>query len=100
MTEVRMYEPVQGPSHYVMVTPVGFRAGVAVQWWPVAGGWRPRVRPFDDEWGFDGFRLSGYRQVLFSRLDPAVLPALYRPARASERFHAERRPGEDHEELG
>ena len=94
MTEVRIYEPVQGPSHYVMVTPVGVRAGLAVQWWPAAEGWRPRVRPLDGDCRFDGFRLSGYRQVMLSGLDPEVVQALHRVG-TSTRSHTKSRPGED-----
>jgi hypothetical protein len=100
MTEVRMYAPVRGPSHYIMLTPAGVRAGVSVQWWPASTGWRPSVRPLDGGGRCAGFRLSGYRQVLFTRLDPDVLPALFLNASASERSHAGNRPGEDHEELG
>ena len=99
MTEVRIYEPVQGPSHYVMVTPVGVRAGLAVQWWPATEGWRPSIHTLEGGRHFDGFRLRGYRQVMFSGLDPDMLPALHR-AGASTRAHAKSRPGEDHEKLG
>ena len=98
MTEVWMYAPLRGPCHYVTLTRTGLSAGVALEWRPSGDVWRPRLLFIDRVLDFEGNRLNGYRQVLFSALHPDAFLALFGSGVRSG--HAGSGPGEDYEELG
>ena len=76
--EMTMYilAPVDGASHYFMVTEVGVFRGLIVKWTHDGDVWKPSVRRVDE------FEVSGelseekYIQIHPDQVDPEVLQAM------------------------